>query len=106
MSTFAAGKHAYGFCDRCGFRCDLNDLKYEMTDQRRNGLRVCPECLDIDHEQLQLGKFRIYDPEALNDPRPDVSQSIARGIFGWSPVGDGISMKGTGKVGAVTISTS
>lgn len=82
MSAFAVGKHAYGFCDRCGFRYDLKDLKYEMTDQRRNGLRVCPECMDIDHEQLQLGKFRIWDPEALKDPRPDLSLVSSRDMPG------------------------
>ncbi len=82
MVAYAAGKHAYGFCDRCGFRYDLSDLFYEVTDQRRNGLLVCEECKDIDHEQLQLGKFRIWDPEALRDPRPDLSLASSRNMPG------------------------
>ncbi len=106
MTTFAAGKHAYGFCDRCGVRYDLGDLHAEMEDQRLNGLLVCKPCLDIDHEQLQLGKFRIFDPEALRDPRPDITRKQSLGIFGWNPVGDNISMNGTAKVGEVTVTTS
>ena len=106
MSVFAKGRKAYGFCDRCGFRYPLNELRKEIVDQRPNGLKVCETCLDIDHPQLQLGKFRIYDPEALQDPRPDISQNTSRGIYGWNPVGDAITMEAHGEVGTVTVSTS
>jgi len=78
--TYASGKHAHGFCDRCAFRYDLSDLKPEIYDQKPNGLRVCPECLDTDHPQLQLGKFRINDPEALRNPRPDTSLTSSRDV--------------------------
>jgi len=60
------------------FRYDLHELKVQMIDQKPSGLKVCPECMDIDHEQLQLGKFRIWDPEALKDPRPDTSLASSR----------------------------
>ena len=56
--SYAAGKRAFGFCDRCGLRYDLKKLKYQFIDQTNSNLRVCPECLDIDHEQLQVGKKR------------------------------------------------
>jgi len=95
---FATGKHAYGFCDRCGFRYGLSELKKEIEDERLNGLRVCPECLDVDHPQLQLGQFRIYDPEALQDPRPDLGQLQSQGLFGWNPVGSLLATTAVGKV--------
>jgi hypothetical protein len=76
--AYATGKYAHGFCDRCGFRYDLADLKNQVIDQKPSGLLVCPECMDIDHEQLQLGRFRIYDPESLQNPRPDISLAESR----------------------------
>lgn len=97
---YAQGKRAYGFCDRCYFRADLNDLKYQVVDQKVTGLRVCPDCLDKDHPQLQLGKVPVYDPIALRDPRPDTSPG--RGLFGWMPVGNPAQSM-TGQVGAVTV---
>lgn len=86
MATYASGKHAFGFCDRCGFRYDLSELKPEIENQRPNGLKVCWVCFDVDHPQLQLGKFPINDPIVLKDPRPD--RALGRGLFGWAPVGD------------------
>jgi len=103
--AYASGKHAFGFCDRCSFRYPLADLKFEVQDGHLNGLRVCEKCKDIDHEQLQLGEFRIWDPEALQDPRPDLAEDTGRSFFGWAPVGDNIALEGTGQVGTVTIST-
>ena len=41
---YAVGKKALGDCDRCGFTYKLNNLKYEVQDSIRNGLRVC-NCL-------------------------------------------------------------
>ena len=86
--AYATGKYAHGFCDRCGFRCDLADLKNQVIDQKPSGLLVCPECMDIDHEQLQLGKFRIYDPEALRNSRPDLSLASSRAQRGQWNKGD------------------
>ena len=102
---FASGRHAFGFCDRCGFRYDLSALKWEFEDKRRNGLRVCPECLDPDHPQLQLGRFRIYDPQSLKNPRPDLNLVATNALFGWNPVGDESLIEGTGQVGTVTVTT-
>ena len=105
-AEFAAGKHAFGFCDRCGFRYPLASLKWEFEDKKRNGLRVCGDCLDPDHPQLQLGRFRVYDPQTLRDPRPDLSQKESQGLFGWDPVGAGDSLLATGHVGTVKIITT
>lgn len=68
---FASGKRARAICDRCGFACDYQDLKTQFFSNRTTGLKVCPECLDEDHPQLDTDQLRVYDPQALEDPRPD-----------------------------------
>ncbi len=88
------------------FRYDLAELKPEITNEIPNGLLVCETCLDIDHEQLQLGKFHIHDPEALQDPRPDLAKVTSQSLFGWRPVGDNVTLEATGVVGTVTVTTT
>ena len=34
---------------------------------------VCNECWSPDQPQLQLGMYPVYDPQAVREPRPDVS---------------------------------
>ena len=36
---------------------------------------VCDSCYDPDHPQNWLGKFPIYDPQALRVVRPDIAES-------------------------------
>lgn len=79
---------ALGLCDRCGFTFKLNQLREEIWDQRPNGLLVCDVCLDQDQPQLQLGRMKVDDPQALLDPRPDVGVPGSTGLFGWMPVGN------------------
>tara|TARA_R110000744_G_scaffold10836_1_gene33425 strand:- start:1773 stop:2090 length:318 start_codon:yes stop_codon:yes gene_type:complete len=105
MSAFSTEKNAFGFCDRCGFRFDMKALKWEMEDKKKNGLRVCGKCNDQDHPQLQLGRFRINDPQGLQHPRPDRSLDDSRSFFGWKPVGDPVSLELAVSIGTVTIST-
>ncbi len=71
--SFATGKHAYGFCERCGFRCNLGDLKSEQYKGADKRNRVCPDCWDEDHPQLFVGTFKIDDPQALQRPAPDIN---------------------------------
>lgn len=76
---------------------------------------VCPECLDVDHPQLMLGSFPVYDPQALRNPRPDINLVASRDIqWGWNPVGGGNyavdggtpdALAATGYVGTVTVVT-
>ena len=80
-NRFAAGKKAFGFCQRCGFRYDLRKLKAQTIKQKTTALRVCPECLDEDHPQLMLGTFPIDDPQALRNPRPDPALADSRVII-------------------------
>ena len=70
MASYAEGRKAFGFCDRCGFRYNLKDLKTETVNLATTNLLVCPECWDPDHPQNMLGRMRVDDPEALRNPRP------------------------------------
>jgi len=83
---FARGKLSFGFCDRCYQRYPSGDLTWQVVNTRPTGLKVCTECNDVDHPQLQLGKFPINDPVALQNPRPDINPG--RSLFGWLPVGN------------------
>jgi len=101
---FASGKKAFGFCSRCGFRYDLKDMNFQIIKQKRTDLLVCPECLDIDHEQLMLGSFPIHDPQALRNPRPEPTLVQSRDIqWGWNPVA---SLTLTASVGSVTVTVT
>jgi hypothetical protein len=93
MSLYARGKDAFGFCDQCGFRYPFSELKYQIINQRNTRLKVCPECNDEDHPQLQLGRMPVLDPQGLFEPRPDGSlgtiiESLnSRLMFSFNPVG-------------------
>lgn len=82
---YAKGKHAYGFCDRTGFRYPLKDLVYEYKDGKRTGLRVGRDMVDEDHPQNNLGETRVNDFQSLYDPRPD---RTVESLWGWNPVGN------------------
>ena len=47
----ANGKYALGICDRSGQIYKLRDLVFEITNGRRNGLRVGRDMVDPDHPQ-------------------------------------------------------
>ena len=93
---------ALGLCDRCGFSFKLNQLHWEIYDERPNGLRVCSVCLDVDNPQLQLGRMKVDDPQSLLDPRPDVGVLGSTGLFGWLPVGNSLTNV-TCVLGSVTV---
>jgi hypothetical protein len=99
MGSFAKGSKAYGFCDRTGFRYPLKDLVRQFENLRPNGLLVGKDVMDIDHEQLQLGRVRANDPQTLQDPRPDREIVTSRGLFSWNPVGGGVTEFGSRTVG-------
>lgn len=99
---FAAGKRSIAICDRCGMKCAYNSLKEQVVNQANTGLMVCPSCLDPDHPQYQVGRVSKDDPQALKNPRPEITIDESRGLFGWNPVlGSGVSIS----VGNVTVTT-
>ena len=101
---YAAGKKALGDCDRCGFTYKLNNLKYEIQDSIRNGLRVCNYCFDEDQPQFKLGQVNTADNQALFNPRVDRGRKESTTYFGFDPV-TGVGLILTSEVGTVTVST-
>jgi len=51
MGRYANGKHAFGFCDRTGFRYKLSDLKPEFRAGVKTGLLVGKDVWDKDQPQ-------------------------------------------------------
>ena len=114
-SKFASGKYAIAECDRCAQRYKLKELRIQIVKTKPFQIRVCPTCWDPDQPQLSLGLYPVNDPQAVRDPRPDVSylQSGNNGLqisvtggntpegfgnpdmgsrvfqWGWNPVGGG-----------------
>jgi hypothetical protein len=99
-NRFASGKHAIAECDRCGQRYKLKQLKKLTIKTKQVNILVCPECWEPDQPQLSLGLYPVNDPQAVRNPRPDVSYQVSgldvegdpsggSRIFqwGWNPVG-------------------
>lgn len=72
-NRFASGKNSIAECDRCGFRFKLTALKKQVLKTKIYNLKVCPSCWDPDHPQLQLGMYPVDDPQAVREPRKDLS---------------------------------
>jgi len=99
-NRFASGKNSVAMCDRCGFGYKLTLLKKLVVKTKTYDLKVCPECWDPDHPQLQLGMYPVDDPQGVRDPRPDLSYQVSGLLadgelgggsrvfqWGWNPVG-------------------
>lgn len=76
-NRFSSGKNSIAECDRCGFRFKLTALQKLVVKTKTYDLKVCPECWDPDHPQLQLGMYPVDDPQGVKDPRPDLSYTIS-----------------------------
>ena len=74
---YAAGKRSIAECDRCGQRYMLKELRKLTIKTKLTNIKVCPECWEPDQPQLQLGMYPVYDPQAVRDPRPDVSYYLS-----------------------------
>lgn len=99
-NQFASGRHSIAECDRCGQRFKLKQLKSLTIKTKKVNILVCPECFEYDHPQLKIGTFPVNDPQAVRNPRPDVSYLVS-GVdvdgdpsggsriieWGWYPVG-------------------
>ena len=97
---YSSGKHAIAQCDRCNFRYLLKELKRIKIKNTLTQILVCRTCWEPSHPQLRLGDYPVWDPQAVRNPRPDVSYqqsgldvngfpaSGSRSIqWGWRPVG-------------------
>jgi hypothetical protein len=107
-SNYSSGKHSIAECDRCGFRYKLKELRKLTIKTKQVSIKVCQTCWEPDQPQLSLGLYPVNDPQAVREPRPDVSyrQAGYTGLqltdntdfgdpsggsrvfqWGWAPVG-------------------
>jgi len=99
-NRFASGKNSIAECDRCGFRYKLKELKKEVVKTKTYNLLVCPTCWTPDQPQLQLGMYPVDDPQAVREPRRDLSYVVSGLLadgnpgegsrifqWNWNPVG-------------------
>lgn len=134
-AKYASAKNSIAECDRCGQRYKLTELRKLTIKTKQVSIKVCKECWEPDHPQLQLGMYPVFDPQAVREPRPDTSyyQSGLNGLqltntdngvpdggsrvfqWGWNPVGGsrfndaGLTpnyLVATTYVGDVTVSTT
>lgn len=103
--SYAAGKYAFGFCDKTGFRYPLKDLVPEFKNGVKTGFLVGRDVVDPDQPQNFLGRVKIFDPQSLRNPRPDTSQQESRGLFGFDPVWNDAQFM-VAEVGNVNVSIS
>ncbi len=109
--SFASGKYALAICDRCGFEYKYTSLKKEWT-----GFRVCNECFEVKHPQLEPVN-QGADAQALQNPRPAVNAADVAGAgvvrtidanqmmsTTGDPIGSEFSQDAsTGEIGTVTV---
>jgi hypothetical protein len=76
-NKYSSGKFAIAECDRCGQRYKLKELRKLVVKQQIKNIKVCPSCWDPDQPQLSLGMYPVDDPQAVREPRPDVSYKVS-----------------------------
>ena len=76
-NKFASGKYAIAQCDRCDQRYKLKELRTQTVKTKPFKIKVCKNCWDPDHPQLQLGMYPVNDPQAVREPRPDLSYEVS-----------------------------
>jgi hypothetical protein len=76
-NKYSSGKFSIAECDRCGQRYKLKELKKLVVKQQIKNIKVCPSCWDPDQPQLSLGLYPVDDPQAVRNPRPDVSYTVS-----------------------------
>lgn len=72
-SKYSSGKNSIAECDRCGFRYKLKELRKLTIKTKQVSIKVCRTCWEPDQPQLSLGLYPVNDPQAVREPRPDVS---------------------------------
>lgn len=95
-SKYASGKHSIAECDRCGFRFKLHQLRKLTIKTKQVSIKVCNSCWEPDQPQLQLGMYPVQDPQAVQEPRKDLSywQSGYTGLQTLDTPGVGIDQYG------------
>lgn len=68
--AFSSGRKALAICDRCGMAYPYPEIRAEW-----NRARVCPECWESKHPQLDPPDVKA-DDEALRYARPDRTEPV------------------------------
>jgi hypothetical protein len=76
-SKYSSGKYSIAECDRCGFRYKLKELRKLTIKTKQVSIKVCQNCWEPDQPQLSLGLYPVNDPQAVREPRPDISYKQA-----------------------------
>jgi hypothetical protein len=76
-NKYSSGKYSIAECDICGQRYKLKELKKLVVKQQIKNIKACPECWNPDQPQLSLGMYPVNDPQAVREPRPDVSYTVS-----------------------------
>jgi hypothetical protein len=95
-SKYSSGKHSIAECDRCGFRYKLKELRKLTIKTKNVNIKVCKTCWEPDQPQLSLGLYPVNDPQAVREPRPDISyyQSGYNGLQITGTNGPGVDQTG------------
>jgi hypothetical protein len=101
-NRFSSGKYSIAQCDRCGFRHKLKELKTYTLKTKNVNMLVCSTCWDPDHPQLQLGMYPVEDPQAVRNPRPDLTYRLGgnNGLQISTVSGTGLNEDGTATGGS------
>jgi len=78
-NKYSSGKYSIAECDRCGQRFKLTQLRKLTIKIKLVDIKVCPSCWEPDQPQLSLGMYPVDDPQAVREPRPDVSYQVSGG---------------------------
>ena len=95
-TKFASGKNAIAQCDRCDQRYKLRELRTQTVKTKPFKIKVCKACWDPDQPQLQLGMYPVNDPQAIREPRPDLSYLVSGTTGLQELLTDSTSIQGIG----------
>ena len=95
-NQFASGKYAIAECDRCDQRYKLKELRTQTVKTKPFKIKVCKACWDPDQPQLQLGMYPVNDPQAVREPRPDLSYLVSGTTGLQELLTDSTSIQGIG----------
>ena len=99
MSKAAAGKSAFGYCDRTARRYPIADLIPQYVNGKASGMLVGRDMLDQDQPQWRVGEIDTSENPSLRNPRPEVNLEESRSLSAWAPVGGGVTEFGSRTLG-------
>lgn len=73
VGMYTSKKNAIAECDVCGFRTKLKELKSLTVKGIPTQILACRACWVKENPQVYTGLYPIYDPQAVENPRPDTT---------------------------------